>query len=110
MALTRVCIFCLEPKADCICPEADEPAPATEPPIETDAAYHADGDGLQAMAAGLTVRQTAALGARVVAERKLAVLRQAVQLVLDDEESGESGWGPDVTMVTALREAMEASA
>jgi hypothetical protein len=41
---------------------------------------------------------------------KLAILRDAVQRVLDDEESGEGGWGPDVTMVTVLREAMEASA
>lgn len=44
------------------------------------------------------------------AGRKLALLRAAVQQVLDDEESGESGWGPDITMVTVLREAMEASA
>ena len=28
---------------------------------------------------------------------KLAALRAAVQRVLDDEESGEGGWGPDVT-------------
>lgn len=40
---------------------------------------------------------------------KLALLRAAVQRVLDDEESGD-GWGPDVTMVTVLREAMDASA
>ena len=43
------------------------------------------------------------------AARKLALLRNAVQRVLDDEESGEGGWGPDITMVTVLREAMEAS-
>jgi hypothetical protein len=41
---------------------------------------------------------------------KLAALRTAVQRVLDDEESGEGGWGPDITMVAVLREAMEASA
>ena len=40
---------------------------------------------------------------------KLMILRAAVQRVLDDEESGEGGWGPDVTMVTVLREAMEAT-
>jgi hypothetical protein len=44
------------------------------------------------------------------AGRKLALLRDAVQRVLDDEESGEGGWGPDVTMVSVLREAMQASA
>ena len=44
------------------------------------------------------------------AERKLALLREAVQRVLDDEESGDGGWGPDITMVTVLREAMDASA
>jgi len=55
-------------------------------------------------AAGAAESPTEAAG------RKLAVLRAAVQQVLDDEESGESGWGPDITMVTVLREAMEASA
>lgn len=108
MALTRVCPFCLEPKAECVCPDIDEPAaPAAHAPGEDEAANHAD--GLQAMASGLTVKRTAAVGARAVAERKLALLRAAVRLVLDDEESAEGGWGPDVTMVTVLREAMEAS-
>jgi len=41
--------------------------------------------------------------------RKLALLREAVQRVLDDEESDGTGWGPDITMVCVLREAMEAS-
>lgn len=67
------------------------------------------GEGPQAVASGLTVLHTAAEGARETAEWKLAHLRKAVQQVLDDEESGESGWGPDVTMVTVLREAMGAS-
>lgn len=40
---------------------------------------------------------------------KLLRLRAAVQQVLDDEESGD-GWGPDITMVTVLQEAMEATA
>ena len=40
---------------------------------------------------------------------KLTALRAAVQRVLDDEESGEGGWGPDVTMVAVLRDAIEAS-
>lgn len=41
----------------------------------------------------------------------LARLREAVQRVLDDEESQHpGGWGPDVTMVGVLREAMEATA
>ena len=40
---------------------------------------------------------------------KLAALRAAVQRVLDDEESGEGGWGPDVTCVSVLREAMDAT-
>lgn len=44
------------------------------------------------------------------AERKLALLREAVQTVLDDEESAEGGWGPDVTMVAVLRQAMNATA
>lgn len=43
------------------------------------------------------------------AEGKLAVLRAAVLRVLDDEEPGD-GWGPDVTMVYVLREAMDATA
>jgi hypothetical protein len=38
---------------------------------------------------------------------KLAVLRGAVQLVLDDDETGAGGWGPDVTMAEVLRTAME---
>lgn len=45
------------------------------------------------------------------AAAKLATLRTAVQTVLDDEESQHpGGWGPDVTMVGVLREAMEATA
>lgn len=45
------------------------------------------------------------------AAAKLAILREAVQRVLDDGESQHpGGWGPDVTMVEVLREAMEATA
>ena len=41
----------------------------------------------------------------------LATLRTAVQRVLDDEESQHpGGWGPDVTMVAVLKEAMDATA
>jgi hypothetical protein len=40
---------------------------------------------------------------------KLAILREAVQEVLDDEESRPGGWGPDVTMVAVLQEAMQAT-
>jgi len=44
------------------------------------------------------------------AAAKLAALRAAVQQVLDDEESQHpGGWGPDITMVGVLREAMEAT-
>lgn len=39
-----------------------------------------------------------------------ATLRAAVQEVLDDEESGPGGWGPDVTTVFTLKAAMEATA
>ena len=28
MALTRLCVFCFEPQAECICPDVDEPARA----------------------------------------------------------------------------------
>ena len=40
---------------------------------------------------------------------RLAALRTAVQRVLDDDETGAGGWGPDVTMAAVLREAMEAT-
>jgi len=30
-----------------------------------------------------------------------------IQLVIDDEESGAGGWGPDVTMVATLKEAVD---
>lgn len=33
-------------------------------------------------------------------------LRDAIQRVLDDEESRPGGWGPDVTCVSILREAL----
>jgi hypothetical protein len=48
--------------------------------------------------------------------QKLLTLRSAVRRVLDDEESqhpatdGGRGWGPDVTMVAVLAEAMETTA
>ncbi len=34
-------------------------------------------------------------------------LRKAIQTVLDDNETGAGGWGPDVTMAEVLRVAME---
>ncbi len=96
MALTRLCPFCLEALTACVCPDTDPP------PLVSTGGFSGP--------EGLKVLRTAAEGARETAERKLALLRAAVQKVLDDEESGKSGWGPDVTMVTVLREAMEASA
>jgi hypothetical protein len=35
-------------------------------------------------------------------------LRGAMQTVLDDNETGAGGWGPDVTMAEILRVALEA--
>ena len=56
-------------------------------------------------------RLTAARQPRPSDTQKLALLREAVQRVLDDAESQHpGGWGPDVTMVAVLREAMEATA
>lgn len=54
-------------------------------------------------------RATEAAAAQSGAAAKLAALRAAVQAVLDDEESRPGGWGPDITMVGVLREAMEAT-
>ncbi len=34
-------------------------------------------------------------------------LRAAIQTVLDDNETGAGGWGPDVTMAAVLRAALE---
>jgi len=54
---------------------------------------------------------TAARKPRPSDTQKLALLREAVQRVLDDGESQHpGGWGPDVTMCAVLREAMEATA
>ena len=39
-------------------------------------------------------------------EARVQRLTEAIQKVLDDEESGE-GWGPDVTTVAYLREAID---
>ena len=56
-------------------------------------------------------RLTAARQPRLSDVQKLALLREAVQRVLDDGESQHpGGWGPDVTMCAVLREAMEATA
>lgn len=41
---------------------------------------------------------------------RVRILREAIQKVLDDEETGEGGWGPDVTMAAVLKEAMEKTA
>lgn len=46
---------------------------------------------------------------------KVRILREAVQQVLDDEESGvrpdgTRGWGPDVTMVFVLKDVMDRTA
>lgn len=95
MALTRICPFCLEPAVECVC-EIDEPGSGSADPGEDDVMYHVGGDEAPAAAPGLTVLRTAAEGAAETPERKLAILREAVQKVLGDEESGESGWGPDV--------------
>lgn len=44
------------------------------------------------------------------AEReRVAILRAAIQEVLDDDETGAGGWGPDITMVAVLKQAMEAT-
>lgn len=95
MALTRLCPFCRLPLAtECLCDD-DDPAPSSESSVDEDDAMHA-------MASGLTVKRTAALGARAVAERKLALLRRAVKRVLDA--------GVPDTAAVVLREAMEASA
>ena len=56
-------------------------------------------------------RLTAARKPRLSDTQKLALLREAVQRVLDDGESQHpGGWGPDITMCAVLREAMEATA
>jgi len=34
-------------------------------------------------------------------------LRTAIQRVLNDEETGAGGWGPDVTMMFVLRDALD---
>lgn len=35
-------------------------------------------------------------------------LRKAIQTVLDDDETGAGGWGPDITMAAILKAALEA--
>jgi hypothetical protein len=99
VALTRLCPFCWLPLAtECLCDDE----PATGP--GEDAGPDRPGEGsMQAMASGLTVKRTAALGARAVAERKLSLLRRAVRRALEDKSLG-------APVVTVLREAMEASA
>ncbi len=61
-----------------------------------------------ALARGLARAALEATAPLIAAEAtaRLATLRTAVQQVLDDEESGDGGWGPDVTMVTVLQDAM----
>jgi len=44
--------------------------------------------------------------AYIDAEAQIMGLREAIQKVLADEESGE-GWGPDVTVCAYLRKALE---
>jgi Flp pilus assembly CpaE family ATPase len=34
-------------------------------------------------------------------------LRKAIQTVLDDDETGAGGWGPDITMAAVLKAAMD---
>ena len=40
---------------------------------------------------------------------RIALLRAAIKTVLDDNETGAGGWGPDVTMAAVLEEAMDAT-
>ena len=39
-------------------------------------------------------------------EKQIKALRGAIQTVLDDAESQKGGWGPDVTMVEVLKQAL----
>ena len=34
-------------------------------------------------------------------------LRKAIQTVLDDNETGAGGWGPDITMAAILKAALD---
>jgi hypothetical protein len=47
VALTRICIFCLEPQSACVCPDLDDPVPAADPPVEEDVLYHVGDDAPQ---------------------------------------------------------------
>jgi len=51
-------------------------------------------------------RPETALDIAVDADARVAELEAAIRAVLADEESGAGGWGPDVTMVNRLRDAL----
>ena len=55
----------------------------------------------------LRSERNAAIGAASKYLAEVERLRKAIQTVLDDNETGAGGWGPDVTMAEVLRAAME---